>query len=630
MKQLPNILIVDDNQINLAYLEAITKKMDVNLIQALSGEEALVKARGVELALSILDVMMPEMNGYELALRLNEERAGDKVPVIFITANHVNEVEEFKGYNSGAVDYIFKPVNTQILQSKVKVFLDLFEQKQTISSNAQLLKASSDELIRTNESLKKREEKLHQEQLFNKALLDSIPGIFYLYTYPELRMVTWNIQHETLFGYEASEMKNRYFLEWHQPESRESVLKSLDKLQDSGQASVETQLLTKDGRTIPFLLTAVKFESKGQNYLIGIGTDVTERNLAQQALQQSEATLTKAQQIGHFGNWELDDTTHELHWSDETYRIFGYEPRSVVPTMELLFKCIHADDVLELQNEINQAWQTSTSFSRDHRIVLADGEVRFVHEQAEIMCDSAGKPSKWVGTVQDITASKKSEEELKSSLEQLQQLSQYIEQVRENERIAISRELHDDLGQSLTAVKIDLGIIKQKVADNEVVNKINKVTLLVGDTIKTVQRLTSQLRPEIIDDLGLEAAIEWYTNEFAQRTGINASLDVLPGITISPGISLIIFRILQESLTNIARHSRATKVSIELSSKEDFIDLLISDNGIGITEDQRNSRHSFGLISMKERAASLGGTFSIKSKNGTGTVISLVIPVENK
>ena len=160
--------------------------------------------------------------------------------------------------------------------------------------------------------------------------------------------------------------------------------------------------------------------------------------------------------------------------------------------------------------------------------------------------------------------------------------------------------------------------------------KINKVTALVGDTIKTVQRLTSQLRPEIIDDLGLEAAIEWYTSEFSERTAIEISLNMDKVDGISAGDSLIIFRILQESLTNIARHSRAVKVAIALGIKEDFINLWISDDGIGITEKQRNSKQSFGLISMKERAASLGGTFDISSENGKGTLIRLLIPVKNK
>ncbi len=626
----PTILIVDDNLENLVYLKYVTIKLNVKIIQAMSGYEALEKAKGIGLALAIIDVQMPGMNGYELALKLNEDRMDDKVPVIFLTASHVNELEEFKGYSYGAVDYIFKPVTSHILLSKITVFLNLFEQKLTILRNSELLKETAAELSRTNEALQKREEKLEQEQLFTKALLDSIPGIFYLYTYPELRMVTWNKQHETLFGYGASEMRGRHALEWHQPESRDAVMKSLINFLESGLATVETKLLAKDGHSIPFLLTAVKFESNGQNYLIGIGTDVTKRKEAEDALLESEATLIKAQQIAHLGNWELDNLTQTMHWSDETYRIFGYAPHTVSSSIGLFTGSIYPDDAPFMQRAISDALNLGTPFSLDHRMVLPGGEVRFVHEQAEIIFDTDGKPQKLIGTIQDITDRKRIEEELKSSLEQLQQLSQYIEQVRENERIAISRELHDDLGQALTAVKIDLGIIKHKIPDAEVVLKINKVTALVGDTIKTVQRLTSQLRPEIIDDLGLEAAIEWYTSEFSERTAIEISLNMDKVDGISAGDSLIIFRILQESLTNIARHSRAVKVAIALGIKEDFINLWISDDGIGITEKQRNSKQSFGLISMKERAASLGGTFDISSENGKGTLIRLLIPVKNK
>jgi PAS domain S-box-containing protein len=498
MKQVPTLLIVDDTSENLALLAAIIGKMEVNLIQAISGLDALEKIKGVELALAIIDVQMPEMNGYELAVKLNESRFDDKVPVIFLTANYFSEVEVTKGYGSGAVDYIFKPVNTQILLSKINVFLDLFNQKQTIIAYNRQLKKSADELKRTYDFLKKREEKLQEEQLFTKALLDSIPGIFYLYTYPELRMVTWNKQHETLFGFTAEEMHGRHVLDWHPPASRKAVMESLKDFVVVGQAAIETQLLAKDGRLIPFLLTAVNFESNDQKFLIGIGTDVTKK--------------------------------------------------------------------------------------------------------------------------------KKAEEELKNSLDQLQQLSKYIDKVREDERVAISRDLHDDLGQALTAVKIDLGIIKHKVLDEEVVSRINKVTTLVGDTIKTVQRITSQLRPEIIDDLGLEAAIEWHTNEFAERNGIKVTLELDASITISPDNSLTLFRIMQESLTNIARHAKATWVKIKLVKMEDSIQFDISDNGIGITANEIKSKKSFGIMSMKERTASIGGTFEICGENCMGTSIKIILP----
>jgi PAS domain S-box-containing protein len=502
MDQFPNLLIVDDTETNLILLKRITLHINVNLIAATSGSEALMKTRGIDLALAILDVRMPEMNGYELAEKLNKERMDGKVPVIFLTANSIDETEMFKGYGSGAVDYISKPVSSQILLSKINVFLDLFNYKQTIVGNSALLKKSADDLITLNEILTQREEKILQEQLFTKALLDSIPGIFYLYSYPELRMVAWNKQHETLFGFDANEMKGRHVLDWHLPENKDAVLAALDLFMESGQASIETSLLAKDGRQIPFLLNGVKFERDGEIFLIGTGANVTKR--------------------------------------------------------------------------------------------------------------------------------KKAEDELRSSLEQLQQLSQHIEQVRENERVAISRELHDDLGQALTAVKIDLGIIRQKVSDNDVVLRITKVSALVSDTIKTVQRLTSQLRPEIIDDLGLEAAIEWYTKEFADRTGIAVVHDMEYGIKISSDHSLTLFRIMQESLTNIARHSGATKVEIGLHENGATVNFRISDNGTGITEAQIKSKKSFGILSMKERTSSLGGNFDICCDIRGGTVIKIIFPLKTE
>jgi PAS domain S-box-containing protein len=501
VQHLPNILIVDDNEENLVLLEAVIRNININVISTLSGTEALEKTSGIDLILAIIDVSMPEMTGYELAIRMNEERPGEKVPVIFVTANNVRMSDVIKGYSSGAVDFIIKPIINVMLLSKINVFLDLYNQKQTILSNNVLLRNSTKELISINKKLKKREDNLVQEQLFTKALLDSIPGIFYLYSYPELRLVKWNKQHETLLGFETHEMEGRHALEWHSTEAKEAVIDSLKDFMEGGQVSVETTLLAKDGSLIPFFLTGVKFEDNGQNYLIGIGTDITIR--------------------------------------------------------------------------------------------------------------------------------KKAEEELKSSFEQLHQLTKHIEKVREEERLVISRDLHDDLGQALTAVKIDLGIIKRQVIDEDVVSKINKVSALVGDTIKTVQWITSELRPQIIDDLGLDAAIEWYTNEFAARNGIEIFLDITSDLPINPDASLTLFRILQESLTNIARHSKATIVEIGLNRNTDFIDFRISDNGIGITESQIKSKNSFGIISMKERAASLGAILDICSENGHGTVIKFKLPINH-
>lgn len=172
MEQTPNLLVVDDNELNLSYLEALLKNINANLILALSGEEALKKTQGIELALAILDVRMPGMNGYELAVKLNDFRIIDKVPIIFLTANHIDEIELFEGYKSGAVDYIFKPVNSHILLCKINVFLDLFNQKQIIVWNSEQLEKSAAALTSANNALKKSEEKY-------RSYIDNAPdGVF--------------------------------------------------------------------------------------------------------------------------------------------------------------------------------------------------------------------------------------------------------------------------------------------------------------------------------------------------------------------------------------------------------------------------------------------------------------------
>jgi PAS domain S-box-containing protein len=491
MEQLPSLLIVDDRKENLFLLEAITKHIKVNLIKALSGAEALEKTNGIELALAIIDVRMPEMDGYELAMKLNKDRLGDKVPVIFLTAEYFNEAEVSKGYDSGAVDYIFKPINRQILLSKINVFLDLFGQKQTIIGNALQLGKYADDLTESNFSLKKSETKY-------RNYIDYAPdGVF----------VTDEIGH---------------FLEVND--------------------------------------AVCRITGYSKNEL----------------LQMSVLDM-------------LNETSQE-----EIKRQFRNSPKSGILKADLSF--IHKDG--------SNRWWSLNAVELDEKRILA--------------------------FTKDITSRKKMEEDLKSSLNQLQQLSKYMEKARENERKTIARELHDDLGQALTAVKMDLGIIKQRVEDQELILRISKASDLVGETIKTVQRLTSQLRPEIIDDLGLEAAIKWYTKEFSQRNGIEIYLDMDSEIPLSPDDSLTVFRIMQESLTNIARHSKANRVEISFSNDNGMIHFKISDNGVGIKEDGLNSKKSFGIIGIKERAISLSGSCTIYSKNGEGTVIHLSFPLNKK
>ncbi len=256
-----------------------------------------------------------------------------------------------------------------------------------------------------------------------------------------------------------------------------------------------------------------------------------------------------------------------------------------------------------------------------------DGKTRLLAWSCRGLKDSAGNVVGAISSARDITEIKEREFELDRSKKQLEELNLYLQKIREEERRLIARELHDELGQALTAVKIDLGTLKLSIDDKKSLKqKIEKISTLVSESIGTVKRLTSELRPHILDDLGLITAIEWYTTEYKERTGIKMKLNIDKNITLEKDHELVIFRILQESLTNIARHSKAENVEISFSKKHEAIILEVTDNGMGLPSTDQKKTKSFGLLNMKERAKEIGGNLTIESESNHGTTIRLTIP----
>jgi signal transduction histidine kinase len=203
--------------------------------------------------------------------------------------------------------------------------------------------------------------------------------------------------------------------------------------------------------------------------------------------------------------------------------------------------------------------------------------------------------------------------------------------VREQERTNIAREIHDDLGQTLTALKMDISWLRKKLPKDQetLLEKTKAMTKLTDMTIKTVKRISTELRPGLLDDLGLVAAIEWQAEEFKNRTGITYKLTIDPEeIILDPDRSTTIFRIFQETLTNIARHAKATRVTISLKKKDDKVELRVRDNGKGITEKQISHPKSFGLMGIRERVHPWEGQVKISGIPGKGTTVVVRIPIE--
>ena len=233
-----------------------------------------------------------------------------------------------------------------------------------------------------------------------------------------------------------------------------------------------------------------------------------------------------------------------------------------------------------------------------------------------------------IGMGLDISKQVESDNNLKERAEQIQILTAHLQLIREEERTRIAREIHDELGQQLTGLKMDTSWIGKKIIDNDIVkSKIKEMVVLLDNTIQTVRRISSDLRPGILDDLGLVPALEWQSEEFEKRTGIISEFDgFLLNDNLESNLSTNIFRVHQEALTNVARHSGATKVITKIKEFECNIVLIVHDNGNGFDVDNTKFRNSLGIIGMRERAYLFKGDLYIDSKKLSGTTVKLTVP----
>jgi signal transduction histidine kinase len=223
---------------------------------------------------------------------------------------------------------------------------------------------------------------------------------------------------------------------------------------------------------------------------------------------------------------------------------------------------------------------------------------------------------------------KRAEQELRASSEELRNLAGRLLSVREEERASVAREIHDELGQSLTAVKIDLSWLARRLSrrNGQMLERIRSTLQLADSIIQSVRRISTELRPSVLD-LGLAAAVEWQAQEFQSRTGIQCKVRLLTQEMYEPSVSTALFRILQETLTNVARHARATRVEVVKQKQRDGLVLRIRDNGRGFDPADPSLSKSLGLLGMRERAAILGGKVIIASAPGKGTTVTAWIPL---
>jgi PAS domain S-box-containing protein len=408
------------------------------------------------------------------------------------------------------------------------------------------------------------------------------------------------------------------------PDYRRGVLKFLAETPTTW---AEFKTRTRDGRILDTSWALVELSD---GTVIGIGRDITTSKQAERELKRNAAYLAAGQRLSHTGSWALNMLSGELFWSQETFRIFEIDPATPNASLVSMFLSrLHPEDRPKIAQGLQEAAVQNESYGVDYRIVLLDGSIRHIHDVVYPVADEAGQIIERYGVVIDVTERQQAEAELRRSVDQLRALAARVQDAREDERARVAREIHDELGQALTSIKIELSsLIHEFPPEPQQIKRIESISTIVDQTIKSVRRISTELRPGILDDLGLIAAVEWAAEEFEARTGTKCRLD-LPDSdgAIDPDRATAVFRIIQETLTNVARHAKANCVDVRLLKGSNGVILEVRDDGKGATEEQLSAAESLGIRGMRERALLLGGELSIQGVPGEGTSIRVSIPL---
>jgi two-component system, NarL family, sensor histidine kinase UhpB len=356
-----------------------------------------------------------------------------------------------------------------------------------------------------------------------------------------------------------------------------------------------------------------------------------EPGAAELALRQSEERLRLVSLATNDAVWDWDLVTDNVWWGQGFETVFWYEPGVLDARHETWNDLIHPDERHRVISSVRAAIEDGNTFwSGEYRFRRRDGSYADVYDRGYVIHDPVTrKPVRMVGSMMDVTHRKRAEEQIQASRAALRLLAVRHQDVREEERTRIAREIHDSLGQALTALKLQLASA-EAVATTTAPSlgaRLRETTQMVDDLVKSVRRIASELRPPILDHLGLPAALEWLAQDFSRRTGITCTARLQPiNLVIGDEHATALFRITQEALTNVSRHAQATSVELELGVEGGCVAIQINDNGRGITEKVASGPDSLGILGMRERAAAVGGVLEVVPRAAGGTRVAAWFP----
>lgn len=486
----------------------------------------------------------------------------------------------------------------------------------------------------------KAEKSLQRNKKYYQSLIENAQDIITVLNYKKrIQYVSPFVKN--MLGYEQEELTGKDAFRYFHPNDTKKVKQMFSKLVETkGQTYAEEfRFKHKDGHWVYLESVAKNVDNNPDEPMIVVNSrNITKRKRAMQELEEQSKQLAEAQRIAKVGSWKwIPDQDPELYWSKEMCRIYGVKPEKFDGSFETFWQYIHPDDLGKVQKEIDSALKKKGSMNFEHRIIINGKEKTLLCRGHFQPTDDDVQELKYIGTALDITEQKNKEKKLRQYSLRLRKLSGRIENAREEERISIARQIHDDLGQMLSVLKMDISLLfgsyAQKIK-SEYEEMLQKETRHVIDRIDkiiiSVQRITTELRPEVLDDLGLKEAIDWQAKQFGDRTGIKVNINAFDSEAdyLNKEKSTTVFRIFQETLANITRHAQATSVNIDLHKDENNFYLIVNDNGIGITQKQLNNSSSLGIIGMRERSQLLGGDVDIEGNKEMGTTVTIRIPTD--
>ncbi|HEY6503764.1 MAG TPA: PAS domain S-box protein [Chitinophagaceae bacterium] len=459
---------------------------------------------------------------------------------------------------------------------------------------------------------------LDKSEKRNKTIVNALPDLVFLID-AEGRYIDYNNPIDQKDLVPKEELIGKKIMEILPPGLAEEIMSNIEKalvsrqvVTHSYQMQVDNELLDYEARYIP----------QGKDVVLVLVRNVTGIKKAEERIRESEVKYRTLVEQASDGIFIANFRGEFLVVNPAGCRLSQYSEEELLK-MRANELTVQAElQRIPFKFEEILSGKTSTT---ERKLKRKDGTLLDVEISARIIA-----PDRFLAFVRDISERKKAENELRRSREDLRLLSNYIETIREEERLNLSREIHDELGQQLTVLKMDVSRLTKKITGKEGSSSdgFDQVIDSINNMVETVRKISAELRPGLLDDLGLVATLEWYCNDFGKRTGIKTSFITSITEDKSPkNLAIGLFRIFQESLTNSVRHAEAKKIDVSLVwQDQQSLIMMIEDDGKGFDPGTVKDKKTLGIMGMKERAMMMGGTYNVYSTPEKGTIIEVVVP----